>query len=171
VTLAIEHISEIVSSIAVRSRRAERKRCCGRYDCRRVNGGGVVGRRGFEPSRGRRATNLDRKRFDRKSIRASPWHFSRNARGDRNSLCPVRPFVVEAVAFWHKVRMADAYTLPLFIDPNQNPPNGDDYRRWADEIREFARQIHSTAVRNELLRRATNYARRAELIDQRSPYW
>jgi hypothetical protein len=42
VELAIEHISEVVSSIAVRFKGAERKRCCGRYDCRRVNGAGVV---------------------------------------------------------------------------------------------------------------------------------
>ena len=35
-----KHISEVVSSIAFRSKRAERRRCCGRYNCRRVNGAG-----------------------------------------------------------------------------------------------------------------------------------
>ena len=45
VTLAIEHISEIVSSVAVRSKRAERKGCCGRFDCKRIDGAGVVRRK------------------------------------------------------------------------------------------------------------------------------
>src|SRR6516164_6540227 len=45
VALAIEHISEIVSSVAVRSKRAERKGCCGRFDCKRINGAGVVRRK------------------------------------------------------------------------------------------------------------------------------
>jgi hypothetical protein len=79
--------------------------------------------------------------------------------------------VVEAAAFWHKVRMRDQYTLLSSINPIETPLKSDDYRKLAAHIREVARQTRLTVARNELLRRATNYARRAELIDRRSPYW
>jgi hypothetical protein len=79
--------------------------------------------------------------------------------------------VVEAAVFWHKVRMPDRYTLLSLSNLIETPLNGDDYRKLAAQIREVARQTRLTVARNELLRRATNYARRAELIDRRSPYW
>jgi hypothetical protein len=79
--------------------------------------------------------------------------------------------VVEAAGVWHKVRMPDRYTLLSFRNPIKASMNGDDYRKLSAQIREVARQTRLTVARNELLRRATNYARRAELIDRRSPYW
>ena len=67
--------------------------------------------------------------------------------------------------------MLNTHTPLLSNELIQSLPNGDDYRRLAGEMREVARQTRLTIPRNELLRRATNYARRAELIDLHSPYW
>lgn len=50
-------------------------------------------------------------------------------------------------------------------------PNRDDYRRLAARIRDLACLTHLTVAQDELLRVATNYERRAELIERLSTYW
>jgi hypothetical protein len=97
----------------------------------------------------------------------------KRCRSGRKGSLDIRPglSVVEAAAFWHKVYMRDEYTLLSSINPIEIPLNSDDYRKLAAQIREAARQTRFTVARNELLRRATNYVCRAELIDRRSPYW
>jgi len=57
-------------------------------------------------------------------------------------------------------------TLPL-ADAIPSLCDGSDYRRLARQIRDIARQTRLTVARTELLRLATNYARRGDHLDRR----
>lgn len=63
--------------------------------------------------------------------------------------------------------MLDECAIPQPAEPIPNPPDGHDYRRLARQIRDIARHTRLPIARNELLRLATNYARRGDHLDGR----
>jgi hypothetical protein len=57
------------------------------------------------------------------------------------------------------------------LPPEPISPKGDDYRKLAGEIREFARNVTLPSARRDLVRLAARYYERTTLLDNREYYW
>ena len=64
--------------------------------------------------------------------------------------------------------MLDECVAPLPIEPIPSPPDSQDYRRLARQIRDLAKQTRLPIARNELLRLETNHGRRCDHLDRRT---
>ena len=107
-------------------------------------------------------------------LKASSLLRVRYTRSSRNCQKRVKPqnaavvgYPLESV-FWYKGRMLDNCVQSSLT--SATPPNGDDYRRLAGQIRVLARYTRLPVARNELIQLATRYEQRADHLDRPNYY-